>query len=59
MARGGKREGSGRPVGTTIENAKSESVQIRLTKEQKQALKQMAEESGMTVSELIISKVFN
>ncbi|WP_147612337.1 plasmid mobilization protein [Treponema pectinovorum] len=56
MARGGKREGAGRPVGSKSEqkeNPLSEQVAVRLTKEEKVRLEQKAKEKRLTVSKYI------
>lgn len=55
MPRGGKREGAGRPNGTTIqkEDALCVQVAVRLTQSEKQRLEEAAKECGLTVSKLI------
>ena len=39
------------------ENKKTEVLQIRLTKEQKQLLRQLADQSNMTMAEYLLSLV--
>ena len=56
MARGGKREGAGRPVGSTSvqkENSLSVQVAVRLTESEKKRLEELAAQSGLTVSKFI------
>lgn len=58
---GGKREGQGRPKGTTgayKENPKSLQVALRLTAEEKADLERRAQEAGLTVSKYIHMQLF-
>lgn len=58
MAWGGKREGAGRPVGTTIENALSVQVAVRLTENEKKQLEERAKAANLTVSKYIHKLLF-
>ena len=61
QAWGGRREGSGRPAGTTgayKEVRKDESIFIRVTAEEKASLRKLAEEAGMSLSKYIHSRLF-
>lgn len=58
---GGKREGQGRPKGTTgayKEAPKSLQVAVRLTAEEKARLECLAKSAGLTVSKYIHQKLF-
>ncbi len=62
MPKGGKREGSGRPVGSksvTEETALSVQVAVRLTVSEKQELEKRAKAQSMTVSKYIHKILFN
>ena len=60
MARGGKREGAGRPMGTglPVEKVLTEQVAVRLTSEEKKELIRIAESEGTTVSRYIHRLLF-
>lgn len=56
MPRGGKREGAGRPTGSTSvhkEDSLSVQVAVRLTEGEKKRLEELASQSGLTVSKFI------
>lgn len=44
----------GRPP---IQNARTERMHFRVTKEEKEALKQLAEKKGLTITELILKGI--
>lgn len=50
----GKSTKKGRPF---MENPKVEQIHIRVTKEQKEKIVNLAKEKGMSVSELILDKL--
>ena len=55
---GGKRENqTGRPKGTKKEIAKTESLYVRCTVEQKNELKRLAEDAGLSVSSYILQRM--
>ena len=60
MARGGRREGAGRPAGTKLpaEAALSEQVAVRLTPDEKRRLSEIAAAEGMTISRYIHKLLF-
>ncbi len=61
MPKGGKREGAGRPKGTTgayKEIKMDVQVAVRMTAAEKEALEARAEAAGLTVSKYIHSVLF-
>lgn len=55
--RGGKREGAGRPKGSTRGGTKRVSFIVSCTPEIRDKIKQLASEQNKTISQLIIEKV--
>lgn len=55
---GGKRENqTGRPVGSTKEVKKSESIYIKVTPEEKKEIQRLASLEGVPVSQYVLGKI--
>lgn len=60
MARGGKREGAGRPAGTkTGRNVEYKTISISALPEEIAAIKLAAEKAGKTVSRYLVELALN